>query len=68
MQWQSCSAAGDTGFSYSALTDYEALQDERLWNVFYAISYVFFASSLLNVLLETRAGKKQVELRTEARD
>jgi hypothetical protein len=61
-------AAGDTGFSYSALTDYEALQDERLWNVFYAISYVFFASSLLNVLLEKRAGKKQVELRTEARD
>lgn len=61
-------AAGDTGFSYSALTDYEALQDEKLWNVFYAISYVCFAGSLFSVLLGTRVEQKQVGIRAEAKD
>lgn len=61
-------AAGDTGFSYSALTDYEALQDEKLWNVFYAASYVFFSGSLLNMLLERRAEQKQVGIKAETKD
>jgi hypothetical protein len=61
-------AAGDTGFSYSALTDYEALQDERLWNAFYAASYVFFTCSLSSVLLEARTGQKQVDIKAEAKD
>jgi hypothetical protein len=61
-------AAGDTGFSYSALTDYEALQDEKLWNVFYATSYVFFSFSLLNVLLERRAEQERVGIKAETKD
>jgi hypothetical protein len=53
-------AVGDTGFSYFALTDFAALQDEKVWNTFYAVSYVLFAGSLLSVLLEMRASPKQV--------
>jgi hypothetical protein len=60
-------AAGDTGFSYSALTDYAALQDERLWNALYAASYVFFSCSLSSVLLEARAGQKRVKVEAETK-
>lgn len=62
-------AVGDTGFSYFALTDFAALQDEKVWNVFYAVSYVCFAGSLFNVFLETRSSSKQLAgIKAEAKD
>ncbi|MEW5839546.1 hypothetical protein [Nitrososphaera sp.] len=51
-------SVADTGFSYFALTDFAALQDEKMWNALYAASYVLCAGSLLSVLLEARDGQK----------
>jgi hypothetical protein len=60
-------AAADTGFGYSALTDFAALQDETVWNVLYSLSYVCFAGAFLNVLLEKKAtAARTVAIKTEA--
>lgn len=59
-------AAADTGFSYFALTDFTALQDETAWNVLYSISYVCFAGALLSMLLEKKATARVLGIKAKA--
>lgn len=39
---------GDTGFGYTALRNVEALADEAIWDVIFALSYVFVTCCLLH--------------------
>lgn len=50
-------AVADTGFGYFALTDFSALQDERMWDTFYSISYILFAGCFIRELLEPVQGR-----------
>lgn len=45
---------GDTGFGYTALKNIEALANEAMWDIIFALSYVFIIGSLLHELTSLR--------------